>query len=286
LTRIPKGFLQALGIIWHFDPQIVVGVGGYASGPVVLAAKLLGKKAVIHEQNMIPGLTNKILARFADRICVSFPHTQRLFNSAKVVMTGNPVRSSVLATKEQSRETETFRVLIVGGSQGANAINRRVVEALDYMKDPGKMAFIHQTGKKDAAWVRKAYQERGLKATVEAFIDDMAGAYRSANLVICRAGATTVAELTALGKPAVLIPYPFAANDHQERNARFVENSGGAEMVLEKDLDAKTLAFKLEAYAGNPKTLRDMSVRAAALGRPEAAQLVIQACRELLVSNQ
>jgi len=285
LIRIPKGFFQALGIIWRFDPLVLIGVGGYASGPVILAAKLLGKKVVIHEQNMIPGLTNRMLARFADRICISFPDTVSLFKSSKVVVTGNPVRRNVLATKEKREEAQGFMVLVVGGSQGAHAINCKVVEALDHLKDPWKMTFIHQTGEKDVAWVKKAYQERGLGATVEAFIEDMANAYRSADLVICRAGATTVAELTALGKPAVFIPFPFAANNHQERNARYVEKSGGGEVVLERELDGKALASKLEAYAANPKALREMSLRSAALGRPEAAQLVLEECCKLLVSS-
>jgi UDP-N-acetylglucosamine--N-acetylmuramyl-(pentapeptide) pyrophosphoryl-undecaprenol N-acetylglucosamine transferase len=282
LVRIPKAFFQALGIIRRFDPFVVVGVGGYASGPVILAAKFLGKKVVIHEQNMIPGLTNQMLARFADRICISFPDTMRLFKSSKVVVTGNPVRSNILATKEKHGKADGFKVLVVGGSQGAHAINCRVVEALGHLKNPEKMSFVHQTGEKDVGWVRRAYQDRGLAAAVEAFIEEMPDAYRWADVVICRAGATTVAELTAMGKPAIFIPFPFAADNHQERNARYVEKSGGGEVLLERDLDGKTLASKLEAYAADPEALKAMSLRAGALGRPEAAWLVIEECRKIV----
>jgi UDP-N-acetylglucosamine--N-acetylmuramyl-(pentapeptide) pyrophosphoryl-undecaprenol N-acetylglucosamine transferase len=285
LARIPKGFFQAVGIIRRFDPHILIGVGGYASGPVVLAARLMGKKVVIHEQNIIPGLTNRMLARFAHRICVSFPDSANRFKGSKTVVTGNPVRRNVLSSKGKGGEAKGFRVLVVGGSQGAHAINRSVVEALDHLKHPGKTAFIHQTGIKDVDWVKKAYRDRGIGASVQAFFEDMAKVYGSANLVICRAGATTVAELTALGKAAVFIPFPFAANNHQEFNARYVEKSGGGEVILERDLNGKALASKIDAYAVDRKKRRKMSLRSASLGRPEAAELIVEQCRELVTDN-
>jgi UDP-N-acetylglucosamine--N-acetylmuramyl-(pentapeptide) pyrophosphoryl-undecaprenol N-acetylglucosamine transferase len=283
LFRIPKGFFQAVGIIWRFDPDVIVGVGGYASGPVALAARLMGKKVVIHEQNIFPGLTNRILARFANSICISFPDKLAVFKSEKTLITGNPVRRDVLETKAEPRADKSFKVLVVGGSQGAHAINRTVVDALDYLKAPENIAFIHQAGEKDALWVEKAYRQCGIDGTVSAFFEDMAGAYRSANLVVCRAGATTVAELTALGKPAIFIPFPFAANNHQEFNARYVEDSGGGEVILEKDLNGRLLASKIESYAVNPEAMRKMSTQSAALGRPEAADLIVEECRRLVV---
>ncbi len=283
LGRIPKGFFQAVGIIWRFNPDIVVGVGGYSSGPVGLAAKIMGKKVVIHEQNFIPGLTNRILARFANRIFISFPDNLSMFKSSKTVVTGNPVRREVLEAGRSEKSGEGFTVLVVGGSQGAHAINRAVTEALDYLEHPDCIRFVHQTGPKDAGWVAEAYKQKAVKASVEPFFEDMATAYRFADLVICRAGATTVAELTALGKPAVFIPFPFAANNHQEHNARYVADAGGGEVILEEDLDGRVLAGRIDQYASNPEMLKDMSVRAAALGRSEAAGIVVKECQRLLV---
>ena len=262
-----------------------MGVGGYASGPVALAAKILGKKIVIHEQNILPGLTNRILARFADSICISFPDKLAVFKKEKTLVTGNPVRNGLLETKVPPSADKRFKVLVVGGSQGAHAINRTVVEALGYLKVPTSIAFIHQAGEKDARWVEKAYEQHGVDGRVSAFFDDMAGVYRSADMVVCRAGATTVAELTALGKPAIFIPFPYAANNHQEFNARYVEESGGGEVILEKDLSGRLLASKIESYAINPEALRKMSVKSAALGRPEAADLIVDQCSRLVVVN-
>jgi UDP-N-acetylglucosamine--N-acetylmuramyl-(pentapeptide) pyrophosphoryl-undecaprenol N-acetylglucosamine transferase len=283
LGRIPKGFFQAVGIIWRFNPDIIIGVGGYSSGPVALAARLMGKMVVIHEQNIMPGITNRILAAFANRIFISFPDNLSMFKSSKTVVTGNPVRHDILSVEEVDRSAKRFSILIVGGSQGAHAINRAVVEALDHLKDPARINFVHQTGPKDAKWVAKAYERQDVSATVEPFFEDMGSAYRLADIVICRAGATTVAELTALGKPAIFIPFPFAANNHQELNARYVADSGGAEVVLERDLSGKLLAARIDEYAASPKVLQDMSAGAAALGRPKAADFIVDECRRLLV---
>jgi UDP-N-acetylglucosamine--N-acetylmuramyl-(pentapeptide) pyrophosphoryl-undecaprenol N-acetylglucosamine transferase len=286
LAKLPKAFWQAVRTICRFNPDIIIGVGGYSSGPVMLAARLMGKKAVIHEQNLLPGLTNRILGRFADRIFISFPDNLAMFKSYKTVVTGNPVRGEVLLAKETERKVKGFTVLVVGGSQGAHAINRAMAEALDYLEEPAGTSFVHQTGSKDAGWVARAYERRGIRATVKPFFEDMASAYGLADLVICRAGATTVAELTALGKPAIFIPYPFAANNHQELNARYVADSGGGEVVLERDLDGELLAGRINNYASNPKALQDMSCRASALGRPGAADLIVDECRRLLTAEK
>ncbi|NVM56513.1 MAG: undecaprenyldiphospho-muramoylpentapeptide beta-N-acetylglucosaminyltransferase [Desulfobacterales bacterium] len=283
LAKIPKGFWQAVGTIWRFNPDIVIGVGGYASGPVALAARLMGKKMVIHEQNLLPGFTNRLLGRFAHRIFISFPDEPAIFKRSKTVVTGNPVRRELLTAKATERATDRFTVLVVGGSQGAHAINRAVVEALDRLKEPARISFIHQSGPKDAGWVASAYETRGIRVTVKPFFEDMASAYCSADLVICRAGATTVAELTALGKPAIFIPFPFAANDHQELNAGYVADSGGGEVILEKDLNGALLAGRIDYYASNPKALQEMSIKASALGRPDAADVIVKECRRLVV---
>ena len=283
VLKIPVGLGGAMRIIWWFDPDIIVGLGGYASGPVALAARLSGKRIVIHEQNILPGLTNKILGYFADRIFISFPDSIGMFRPSRTVITGNPVRRELLALKSGRKATREFTVLVLGGSQGAHGINCAMVEALDSLKNQAKTFFIHQTGAKDAEWVAGAYESLGIKATVEPFFEDMAGPYSSADLVICRAGATTVSELMALGKPAIFIPFPFAANNHQELNARYVADAGGAEVVLEKDLNGAVLARRLDHYSAHPDVLRDMAKRTLALGRPGAADLVVNECRKLVI---
>jgi UDP-N-acetylglucosamine--N-acetylmuramyl-(pentapeptide) pyrophosphoryl-undecaprenol N-acetylglucosamine transferase len=283
LLKIPIGVWQALRIIWRFDPDIVIGLGAYASGPVALAARLIGKKIVIHEQNILPGLTNRILGRFADRIFISFPDNLGIFRPSGTVITGNPVRRELLEYTLDGKAVAQFTVLVLGGSQGAHAINCGVVEALDRLKNPAHMTFVHQTGTKDAEWVAQAYESRGIKATVEPFFVDMAGPYSSADLVTCRAGATTVSELMALGKPAIFIPFPFATNNHQELNARYVADAGGAEVILEKDLNGAVLADRLDHYASHSDALRDMAKRTLALGRPNAADVIVDECRRLLV---
>ena len=283
LAKIPKGFFQAVRIIWRFKPDIIVGVGGYASGSVALAARLMGKKMIIHEQNSVPGITNRILGRFAHRIFITFPDNLTMFKSSKTVVTGNPVRRELLTAKKTEKTSDRFTVLVVGGSQGAHAINCAVVEALNYLKHTAGMRFIHQTGAKDAPSVAGAYERYGIKARVEPFFEDMASAYHSADLVICRAGATTVAELTALGKPAIFVPFPYATNNHQELNARYVADFGAGELVLEKDLNGELLAARIDHYALNPNALRDMSTRASALGCPNAANVIVDECRRLVV---
>ncbi len=286
LLKIPIGVWQALRIIWRFDPDVIIGLGGYSSGPVAVAARLMGKKVVIHEQNILPGLTNRILGRFANRIFTSFPDKLGMFRPSRTVITGNPVRRELLASKSDEKAPGSFTVLVLGGSQGAHAVNRIVVEALDHLKSPAQMTFIHQTGTKDAAWVAQAYESRRIKATVEPFFEDMAGAYSKADLVVCRAGATTVSELMALGKPAIFVPFPFAANNHQELNARYVADAGGAEVILEEDLNGALLAGRLDHYASNPQTLRDMKNRTLALACPDAANVIVDECRRLLVISQ
>jgi UDP-N-acetylglucosamine--N-acetylmuramyl-(pentapeptide) pyrophosphoryl-undecaprenol N-acetylglucosamine transferase len=175
--------------------------------------------------------------------------------------------------------------LVVGGSQGAHAVNRVVVESLDHLKNPSQMSFIHQTGTKDASWVAQAYENRRIKATVKPFFEDMVGPYSSADLVVCRAGATTVSELMALGKPAIFVPFPFAANNHQELNARYVADTGGAEVILEKDLDGPVLANRLDHFASNPQILREMKNQTLGLASPHAAEVIVDECRRLLVPS-
>jgi len=229
ILRLPYGFYQSLSLIRGFSPHLVLGVGGYSSGPVCLAAKILGIPTAIHEQNSFPGLTNRLLSRAVDRVFVSFEESAAYLHGGAIQVTGNPIREELLeGEKERDRDAGPFTVLVTGGSQGAGAVNRVFVAALEILKGKGKeIAVIHQTGESDYARVSEEYRRHGLQGEVTPFIQDMSGTYRRADIVVCRAGASTVSELAAMGKPSILIPYPYAANSHQETNARILARAGG-----------------------------------------------------------
>jgi UDP-N-acetylglucosamine--N-acetylmuramyl-(pentapeptide) pyrophosphoryl-undecaprenol N-acetylglucosamine transferase len=231
VSKIPKGLFESMLILKDFRPNLVVGVGSYSSGPVVLGAWLMGIKIVLHEQNILPGITNRILSYLADRIYISFKDTQADFDPQKVRFTGNPVRNEILCFAMEESEIsgsvqgKLFTILIIGGSQGAHSINIAVMDALKFLKEKDIFFFIHQTGANDEEEVKNAYRKEGIAGTVKAFFNDMGQQYSNADLIICRAGATTVAELTAIGKGALLIPYPFAADDHQVLNAKTLSDA-------------------------------------------------------------
>ncbi len=280
LFKIPLSLMQSRRIIRSFSPDVVVGVGGYASGPAVLAAYLMGIRTAIAEQNALPGVTNRILGRFAGRIFVSFAESEKWFPPGKVVVTGNPVRSGLFdGCRAGVGAGGPFTVLVFGGSQGAHRINEAVGEALAGLAEmKGRIRFLHQTGERDAAQVEKIYREQGIEAQVFPFIRDMAAAYRSADLLICRAGATSIAEITACGKAAVFIPFPFAVNDHQTENARVLVETGAAEMIAERDLDGARLAGVIRKLAAEPDRIREMEKKSRGLGNPRAAADIVDAC--------
>jgi len=284
VAKIPGSLVASFRILREFSPDIVVGVGGYASGPAVLAARLMGMKTAIAEQNAFPGLTNRILGNFTDRIFLAFSASQRWFPKKRTLVTGNPIRAAFLEERPEERKNRPlFTILIFGGSQGARAINRIVGEALDdllHLKD--RLCFIHQTGESDRETVADAYGKRGFTAEVSPFIMDMAAAYRKADLLLCRAGATTIAEITAGGKASILIPFPFAVNDHQTHNAEVLSRAGAAEVIAEKDLGGPLLAALMERLYRNPEAVRNMGASAAKLGNPNAAKNIVDACLALL----
>jgi UDP-N-acetylglucosamine--N-acetylmuramyl-(pentapeptide) pyrophosphoryl-undecaprenol N-acetylglucosamine transferase len=288
LLKIPRSLIQSRRIIRGFGPDIVIGVGGYASGPAVLAARFMGVPTAIAEQNAIPGETNKILGRFADRIFVSFPETTRWFRPGRVRVTGNPIRASIAgAAKRERRPGEPFTMLIFGGSQGAHRINLSVLEALPRLADmKGKIRIIHQTGKDDLEMVKKGYSDRAVEADVLPFITDMASAYGKADLLVCRAGATSIAEITASGKAALFIPFPFAVNDHQTKNAELLVNRGAAEMIPERDLSGESLSGIIRRLAGQPGKIEEMERNAASLGNARAAADIVDECMALLAERQ
>ncbi len=288
LALIPLGIVQSGWIIKNFRPDLVLGVGSYAAGPVVLTAWMAGIPVVLHEQNILPGITNRALARFARRIYVSFENTAGRFDTTKVRLTGNPVRREILSPaaaedREDDRRPDrapVLNILIAGGSQGAHAINMAVVAALPLVQQKERLRIVHQTGAADEDHVRAAYAAQGVNAVVGAFFEDMDRRYRQADLIICRAGATTVAEITAVGKAAIFIPFPFAADDHQKLNAEALAAQGAAEMIEEKHLAPADLAERIDRFANDRLALDRMADQARKLGRPEAARLIVDDCYE------
>lgn len=290
ISKVPKGIIESILILKEFKPHIVIGVGGYSAGPLVIGAWLLGIKIVLHEQNILPGITNRILSRFADRIYVSFVETTMSMAPKKIRFTGNPVRKEIVQCAETSKNTviktskkeKKFTVLILGGSQGAHSINIALLEALEYLEDKEDMFFVHQTGSQDEIQVKQTYDEQGIENDTRAFFKDMACQYQNADLIICRAGATTVAEIKAIGKAVIFIPFPFAADNHQVLNARSLEMAGAAEMILEKDLSGEILAERISYYNQRPEALQLMALRSRNLGRVNAAAIIVDDCYELL----
>lgn len=283
LIKIPAALSRSVGILAEISAELVVAVGGYAAGPVAVAAWLKGIPVVLCEQNTIPGITNRLLFPIARRIFVSFENTRGRIDPAKKRITGNPVRPEILAQAgvEKDRDS-TFTVLVVGGSQGAHAINRAFIDALPHLRHGHRIRILHQTGAEDRDQVAAVYQNAGIKAEVNDFFHDMASRYCQADLVVCRAGATTVAELTALGKAALLIPYPFAADNHQEHNARALVDRGAAQMMLQDNLSGATLAERLDQLAAAPGQLAAMASRARRLGNPGAARTIVDECYQLV----
>jgi UDP-N-acetylglucosamine--N-acetylmuramyl-(pentapeptide) pyrophosphoryl-undecaprenol N-acetylglucosamine transferase len=282
--KLPYGFLQSLLIIKRFSPDIVLGVGGYSAGPVCLAAWTLGVRTAIHEQNSCPGVTNRLLSRFVDRIFVSFSDSGSHFPEDKVYITGNPVREAFTAEEECPKEgAGRFTILVTGGSQGAFAVNGAFIAALKKLKDEGRDPLvIHQTGQADFENVVRQYREKGLEGDIKPFIGDMPAAYRQADIVIGRAGAGTIFELAALGKPSILIPYPYAADDHQTSNARMLADAGGARMIHQDELDPDGLAGILIGFMEDKGSLEKMAVQARKAARPYAAKEIADQIEQMV----
>ncbi|MDN3522348.1 undecaprenyldiphospho-muramoylpentapeptide beta-N-acetylglucosaminyltransferase [Halomonas ramblicola] len=278
--NLTRAVWQAWRVIRTFDPQLVVGLGGFASGPGGLAAWLARRPLVIHEQNAVAGLTNRSLARLARRVYAAFP--QAFPGRSEVV--GNPVRMEIAALGEASRGAaemagRRLRLLVVGGSLGAQALNERLPEALARLPEAARPEVRHQAGRDKDATTREAYERHGLEADVTAFIDDMAGAYAWADLVVCRAGALTVAELAAAAKPALFVPFPHAVDDHQTANARALVEEGAAGLLPQTDLTAATLAERLATLL-DPDTLATMAAQARACAHLDAVERLVAGCME------
>jgi UDP-N-acetylglucosamine--N-acetylmuramyl-(pentapeptide) pyrophosphoryl-undecaprenol N-acetylglucosamine transferase len=287
--KIPMAVCQSRRILREFDPQLVMGVGGYSAGPVAVAAWLMGIPTVLHEQNREPGLTNRWVRRIARRVYLSFEDPGKRFDAEKTLVTGNPVRDEILMRGGKGgvpHAADTFTLLVLGGSQGAHAINEAMVAAVPHLAAVAGLRIVHQTGREDEDRVTRAYTKAGLAATVRSFFDDMAERYAQADLIVCRAGATTVAEITVMGRAALFIPFPQAADDHQTANARALVEAGAAEMLRQRELTGSLLADRIAYYRNNPAVLSAMAVKALTLGRPEAALSIVRDVYRLIETGR
>ena len=263
--------IAAAAMLRELRPHGVIGSGSYSSAPVVAAAKLLGIRTAILEQNALPGVTNRFLGRFANRVYIAFEEARVHFPAGRTLLTGTPVRKEILRRDALDRP-DKFSLLVFGGSQGATAINTAFLDAAEYLTDIwADIRVAHQSGDEGYAIAQAAYKRKALRVEVHRFIDDMASAYAGASLVVCRAGATSIAEITAVGLPSILIPYPYAADDHQTVNARSLSDAGAAVMIHQDKLTGKTLADAIRRLYERPGELKAMKERAKAIGRPNAA---------------
>jgi len=281
--KIVRAIVEALAILRQQKPQVILGMGGFAAGPGGVAAKLLGIPVVIHEQNAIAGTTNTLLSKIAKKVLQAFPNT---FAQGETV--GNPIRPEILALRDQAmdqeRKDKDLRVLIIGGSLGALAINNLMPEV--YAKLKGRIQLCHQTGKRHIDKVVDSYGgktavDKDDKLELVAFIDDMAERLKWADYIICRSGAMTVSELAAAHKPALFIPFPYAIDDHQSANAKWMASAGAADVIQERDLDAGQLVNMIEDYVENSEKLNAMRKQAAEIAIYDATERVVSCCAEL-----
>ena len=284
LSILPKSFLEARQIIRQFRPHVVVGAGGYVSGPVLLMAAIMGVPTLVMDSNALPGFTNRQLARFVDRAALTFDESVKFFGK-KGMVTGNPVRREFFDVPKKLR-SDLMHVLIFGGSQGARAINNAMVDALGNLaRLDGRLSITHQTGEADLEKIKAAYSASNYSgADVRPFISDMSAEFGKADLVICRAGATTCAELSAAGKASIMVPLPTAADDHQRKNAEALERAGAAKMILQTELTGESLAAEIADLIESPEAITVMESAAKQLGREDAAEKTVDIIEELKAS--
>jgi len=285
---LPKSFLAARTLLKAFRPDVVIGAGGYVSGPVVLTATLQRLPTLVMESNALPGWTNRVLARFVDRAAVSFEAALPYF-LGKAVVTGNPVRREFFEIPTRARESGKFSLLVFGGSQGAHAINEAMIAALPALESlKGVLRITHQTGEADFARVSSGYIDAGWseRTSVTKYIDNMVAAFADADLVVSRAGATTTAELIAARKASVMVPFPFAADDHQRRNAEALERAGAGKMILQQDLSGERLAQEIATLIREPARVNAMEQAARKLARGDAAAAVVDLMEELVATGK
>jgi UDP-N-acetylglucosamine--N-acetylmuramyl-(pentapeptide) pyrophosphoryl-undecaprenol N-acetylglucosamine transferase len=288
IALLPASAFDAWRAISRRRPSIVIGVGGYSSGPVVLLAALRGIPTLLMEQNAMPGVTNRLLARFVRAAAVTYDESSRFF-AGRAFLAGNPVRPEFFGGEHDEHgsprdvdQRRAARVLVFGGSQGAHAINVAMVEAAPRLAAAAPaVAITHQSGERDLEMVRDGYRRAGLQARVEPFLFAMDREMKAADLVVCRSGATTLAELTASARPSILIPFPGATDDHQRKNAEALARNGAATMIDQRELTGDRLASEILSLAGNEVERRRMGEAASRLARPDAAKVIVNKILEL-----
>ena len=288
LFGLPVAIWTALRILRKFRPDVVIGVGGYASGPAMAAAVLRRIPMLAFEPNVVPGFANRIVAPFVSAAAVHFDETKKYFRNCHV--TGVPVRAQFfdLSSREKMRAAGGPPILLVfGGSQGARAINQSMCEAVSGLREKTpNLQIIHQTGERDYSSTIEAYKKLGIKAEISKFIDDMPGTFARADLILCRSGASTVAEIAAAGKPAVYVPFPRSADDHQRRNAEAMQNVGAAVMLEERDLTAAKLVALIAGLISDPSKLQAMCEAARRMAHPNAAREIAELVKSLATSSK
>ena len=275
LARLPMSFVTARRILRRFRPDVVIGVGGYSSGPTLLMAALSRIPTMVVEPNAMPGFTNRVLARFVDAAALSFEEAKKFFGTRGIV-TGNPVRHN-FATLAKKTRGQTLNVLIFGGSQGAHAINSAIVSSLPLLATMKEyLRITHQTGETDFEMVKRGYADAGFdSAEVKPFIHDMSERFGLADVLICRSGATTAAEVSAAGKAAIFIPFPFATDDHQRKNAEAFERAGAGRMILQKELTPSRLTDELKRLIEHPEEIDRMEEASRRMGRVDSTERVV-----------
>ncbi len=286
-VKMVGALIKARALLKRLKPDLVIGVGGYASAAVCAAAAMMAVPTLIHEQNSIPGVTNRLLGRVVKKVCITFPDSAEYFPTQKVVFTGNPVRKVVSDSLTKSGPAATsadFVVFVFGGSQGARSLNQGMLAALPYLRDLSRpLRVIHQVGAQaDEGAIAKTYAAAGVKAEVHRFIQEMGPYYQMADVVVGRAGAGTLAELALVGKPAILVPYPFASDNHQEANAKTFVSAGAARMILDRELDGARLAGELKGLLEDRTSLNAMGACMQRLATPNAAASIVEEGMALL----
>jgi len=286
LALIPPAVWQAVRVLRARCADLVIGTGGYTSPPVVIAAFLLGIRRALLEPNAVPGMANRVLGPLANKVFLSFEVAKEFFNPSHTMTIGVPIRKDFLSEGPLQVSDHVKTILVCGGSQGAQAINTAMIESLNVSQTlQGGLTIIHQTGMEDHARVQAAYQKAGVQATVVPFVQDMPTVLRSADLVISRCGALTLAELAACGKPAILVPYPFATHHHQEKNARVMEQAGAAIVILQQELTGQQLAQEIDRLVNDPQLVKRMAEKSLTLRRADSAMVMVRECLELVASG-
>lgn len=283
-ARVPFSIARAFLVLAAHRPSVLISIGGYAAGPLVVAAWLLRVPVALVEPNAIPGMTNRLLGRFAKRVFIAFEQAKQSFPEEKIVLSGVPIRREVLGLRKDASAQGKITVFVFGGSQGARRLNQAMVDAVPTLATmASRLRIIHQTGEHDDRLaIERSYAAAGIESEVFAFTDRIWESFARADIVVARAGANTVAELSVLGLPSILVPYPFAADDHQRANAEGLVKAGAAAMLLDADCTGERLARELVELIGNDQRRKEMASAAAAVARPQAAADIAASCLELV----